>query len=742
MCEATLDVDLSTGWWSEREELLQLLLQHGILYRSADQPILSRDGSPASWMLNSLAVTLTPHGSQLAARCILKLLEGFEGRQLATYGLTGVPILQSCIAALPGSYHGLLIRKEAKTSGSLKIIEGPLNRDEPVVIIDNSISSGISMEEACRRLSEAGLRVEGGVFLVRFGWYGGFGRMRENGLHVAAVFDIWEDFMMRMPGEMVPARNPSKSFPAIHWSSVRAPEDLHPAELARVAIRHYLQTGSVLRPPGGLQGEHDAAGGVWVSLRSRRNIHLRHTRDGYWRFPGEHHWSVPEGIIRAGIRAAVHLPAGAGGEPILNDSSIAVTFFGALEACKIGDLDNDRYGVVVRSQERPPTMGGALPRMPGIANEWAQFAHARRNARLVSFELYHLYRHTVTKAVEPGVRWQPTGVPISSALPWHQRHDLCGPIAERARDIVIAALSGTSERLTPLANDSLPMQVEAIYLTIFLDGRIRGCMGVTVTDLDRDLHTLALSAIRDTRFASPSERNERAVVAVTVSLLHSGLLLGQMKPEEVIRRIRHGEQALMAVQLERSGLLLPVVATHYSLGPLSYALEVKAKARIEGDAFAWWRFDCSTWLQDDNGTSQLRGAFKITANATQFDPQVIVERSHLLAMYLVRQQKADGTLYVRYEPFQDRLFDGVSAPRTAHGAWILTRASSALRGRVLSEAVEKALWYHLARVISGDDGSWLSIEDDTASVAELSFLLLALCELPTDDPDGLGQRTG
>ena len=48
-----------------------------------------------------------------------------------------------------------------------------------------------------------------------------------------------------------------------------------------------------------------------------------------------------------------------------------------------GKLDNDRYGIVVRSLERRAKMGGALPRMPGIANEWAQFQHARmKNAKL------------------------------------------------------------------------------------------------------------------------------------------------------------------------------------------------------------------------------------------------------------------------------------------------------------------------------------------------------------------------
>src|SRR5678815_5659335 len=106
-----------------RAELLELLQRSGILYRSETQPVLSRDGTSARWMLDSLAVTLSPRGAQLAGQCVLELLKRFDGHQIATYGLTGVPILQSCIVQ-DSSYRGLLVRKERKQHGSLKLIEG------------------------------------------------------------------------------------------------------------------------------------------------------------------------------------------------------------------------------------------------------------------------------------------------------------------------------------------------------------------------------------------------------------------------------------------------------------------------------------------------------------------------------------------------------------------------------------------------------------------------------------------
>ncbi len=59
--------------------------------------MLSRDGSSARWMLDSLAVTLRARGAELAGQLMLEKLRSFDGRQLATYGLTAVPILQSIV---------------------------------------------------------------------------------------------------------------------------------------------------------------------------------------------------------------------------------------------------------------------------------------------------------------------------------------------------------------------------------------------------------------------------------------------------------------------------------------------------------------------------------------------------------------------------------------------------------------------------------------------------------------------
>jgi len=682
--------------------------------------VLSRDGTSARWMLDSLSVTLSPRGAELAGQCVLELLKRFDGKQIATYGLTGVPILQSCVLQ-DSRYRGLLVRKERKQHGSCKLIEGEIDPNEPVIVIDDSVSSGTCMTEATERLEAEGLRVEGGICLVRFGWRNGYALMQERGYHMEAVYDIWDDFIAHMDDEEKPLANPSKWFPAFEWSTEQAPENLHPAQLARLVVSEYLSSGKLLRPPERLDKDYDSEGGAWVSIRSRENLHRRHARGGFWHFPGETSRSAADDVVMASLSTAEELKRSEEGLSKVNESAFAVTFFSALEQCNPGQLDNDRYGIVVRSLERRQIMGGALPRMPGIVNEWAQFQHARiKNAKLISFEPYELFRHEVVKTVEPEEKWQPTGVPAPEQLPWHKDRNICGPIAERARDLVLGQLFDRAETTPPLPDDLLPKNVESLYVTIYIEGHLRGCMGLAVRKLDDDLKKIVEAALRDDRFAEAAPVDADSI-AVTVSLLFDPLALGYCPPEEVVNYYRHGDQTLMVYQDQRVGLLLPFVASLWSLNSVSFAKAVLDKAGLTEPPYNWCRFDCATWFAGCEGVWPTIGGFAPPRPDLPPVDALVARHRKLHLRYLLKHLREDGTFFSSYQPFHNRLFEGGDPARQAHGAWVLARAHKILGGDELKNAAGKVIDSLLANTIR-----------DTA--AEISFLLLALSNLDNDDP--------
>ncbi len=717
----------------DREELLQLILRDGILRRSATQPVLSRDGSSAEWMLDTLSVSVQPRGAELAGRCLLELMQKFEGRQIATYGLTGVPLMQSVVLQSGGRYHGLIVRKERKAHGSRKRIEGRIDFEEPTILVDDSISSGTSMLEGTAFLEEAGLRVEGGVALVRFGWDGGFARMRERGYHMEAVFDVFQDLMERMDGEPKINPNPTRWVREFPRSEHQAPEDLHPAHLARLTIDAYLTDRMLPRPPLRMDANYDSSGGVWVSLRDRDEVYQRYARDGFWTFPGETPPGAPEDVMRAAWQTAKCLgddPAAA--RRIVERSSIAVTFFSALEKCTPGQLDNDRYGIVVCSRERPTKMGGALPHMPGIGNEEEQFHHARRNnAGLYSFEPYEVYRHEVRKVVEPGAEWQPSGVPFQNGAAWYEERAI-GAAARRALHFLRALVTGSEAVGEALPAGLFPATLHSLYVSVYLEGKLRGCAGSEITEPDRDMRVLVQAALEDSRFAPPATWDTPARLAVTVSLLFNRLELGEMSAEEVAPRFRLGRQALAVRQGSQCGMLLPFVAVTDSLDAAAYAREVIEKAQIAGPPYRWIRFDCATWLADEHGVDVIELGFRQSPAGCQFK-DMVRKLAEWQCDYLVRNIREEGGFFALFEPFQNRLYRGHDVARGMHATWILLRTARVLDREGAIESASRVLDEYMDKLRESSEGIWLEDEGSCPSVAELSFLLLALVELDAGD---------
>jgi len=440
-------------------------------------------------------------------------------------------------------------------------------------------------------------------------------------------------------------------------------------------------------------------------------------------------------VLRAALLTAHKLPDGKAARALVDDSHIAVTFFSELEECTVGELDNDRHGIVVGSRERPGVMGGALPRMPGIGREFRLFRHARfTNGKLLPWEPYVIHRHGVMKYVEPGAPWQPTGVPAPAAAPAWQDRAVCEPIAHRARDMALHEALGLPESAPPLRRDDLPQGMNLLFVTVYVWGQLRGCAGLAAEEMaepDDDLRRLVKTALTDERF-SGTGGNSAEAIAVGVSFLHNRATLEDAPPEEIVKYVVHGRQALQVSQGDRSGLVLPFWAAMHSLTPEEYALEVIDKAGITRPPYHWHRFDCGTWLAEEDGVGQLEGAFK-PLPVPEDEDKLLQELAGLYSNYLLRHHREDGTFYESYEPFRNRLLAGGHLPRLAHGGWVLARSARAFSDPLFHTAADRTLNLLLRCVKLKEEGIWLEMGENTPSVSEIAFLVLGLCELPKGD---------
>ncbi len=656
---------------SDRAELLDLLARDGILRSTEQDPVVAQDGSTVAWMLDSLRVSLTSRGAELAAKLLLAELAKFDATQLATFGVTAVPLMQACISHGGGAYTGLIVRKEPKGYGAGKAIEGPLDPAKPVVIVDDSIASGSSLFKTIAKLEEAGVRVEGCVTLARFGYGRGWARAIARGLRMATVFDVEADLVPIVdPERMVLRGNISQRVPEHQLADERAPDGLHPTELARRVMEAFLDERPVPRAPARLDGDYDAAGGAWVSVRSRADVFQRYGRNGFWVLPEEPAPSAPEAIVKAALRTAKLITRAQ-----LDESAVAVTTFGALERCTPGEIDNERYGILVRGRERPEQWGGALPNMPTMFRDWAQLEHARiNNCKLHPFEPFDLFRHTVAKVVEPGARWQPDGVPRPPSPPWHAH----GPqIAARARELVRALLHRTEPTGAAIPNHELD-GVQGIYVSVFKDGRVLACVGDRLAgSLEETLQRIVTSIVKDPRFAHEPETR---TLAVTVSLLDRLLVFPKQLPAAIAPNVDLHRHGLVVQQNARTAFLLPFTALLHSLSQSQFVAELIDKAGITRPPYDWTRVETTSWYADGTTTSALPWGLPAATACTTIAEGV--ERLVPRMLEYLRVHHAPRTAY--YRALVDQELGTFERPRHMHGAWTLALAHRVLGGDALA----------------------------------------------------------
>lgn len=167
------------------------------------------------------------------------------------------------------------------------------------------------------------------------------------------------------------------------------PEDNIRVRLAKESIRHYMETGKLMKVPGDLPPELSGKAGAFVS------IHEFGALRGCISTFLPCYKNVAEEIIHNAKAAAnddPRFPPIASRE--LPDLTISVDILDTPEPCEEKDLDPKTYGVLVRSGAR---RGLLLPDLEGVDTVHQQIAIAKRKAGIGEDEPVDLYRFRVKR---------------------------------------------------------------------------------------------------------------------------------------------------------------------------------------------------------------------------------------------------------------------------------------------------------------------------------------------------------
>jgi orotate phosphoribosyltransferase len=720
-----------------REELRRFLKEDGVLRAGPQQPIRGRDARHASWMFYSWNCSLTARGAHLAGRLILDKLRSFNSRQLATFGYTGVPLMVASILQGHDRYTGLVIREARKVHGTSRRIDGPADKSQPVVVIDDSLSSGTSLRQAIAALEEDGFEVEGAIALVNFPYRGGLEWASALGYRVEWIFDAWKDLSTPRPAYLPGHKRLNDE----KWAEERLPDGLDPATAARRVATHYLRTGTMLLPPERFAREMDGRGGVFVSFRERDSDH-RLVRDGFWHFDPEDADPCRD-LVLATVKTLIS-PRGVVTLENLPKLKIAATFFSTLEKVVPGKLDFMRYGVVVRSAGAEIKTGGALPNTQLYTSEVEQYTHARlRNAKILPAEPHDLFRHEIVKCVEPGEYWLPYGTAPDPASDWMNKEAIGKALTERARAALQAAATKTALGGPALPDGLIPAPVFAVAVSLYHRG-VAGCFVTWSGSLDACVVRAATRALSDARFVERNKGKGIEDLMVAVSVLHDREWLGETTLDKAAIKLRMGADTMSVQQGDRRGFLLASVGPHFNWGKERFAKELLAKAGIDKPPYTWCTYQTATWLETPQGVRKIVSGFPERGRSPESAEQWAATVD-LLGSNIARNIGANGLPEYAYYPVTGQRMVRGSPARLIHALAALDEAGRELERPAWRAAAARGVRHCLRKLGQRNGTLTLCLPGLAPSAAADCQLLFAAAraELPdatTNAVDALAAR--
>jgi len=161
------------------------------LVRREQELITDPRGQPIGWLLDTRIPMLDGEMAGEVGEMLAQRLRSKQIEQVAGFGFGAFAIVGAVVAA-PGSprLSGGFVRDQRKPHGRRRLVEGPLDRNRPLVLLDDILNSGRSAASAISLLRGDGYDVVGLMTLFNFTWSGGRKRIEEQGLWVDTLLDL------------------------------------------------------------------------------------------------------------------------------------------------------------------------------------------------------------------------------------------------------------------------------------------------------------------------------------------------------------------------------------------------------------------------------------------------------------------------------------------------------------------------------------------------------------------------
>lgn len=175
---------------SQRDQLRDVLIRRSL--KRGDFTLAS--GQKSTYYIDGKLTALDARGAYLSAKILLAMLADDVPDAVGGLTLGADPIIGAMLA-LAGmedlELKGLIVRKQAKSHGTQSLVEGPAEKGDRVVVIEDVVTTGGSSMKAIDEIRKLGCTVSRVLALVDRE-QGGAENLKEIGCRLESVFSIQE----------------------------------------------------------------------------------------------------------------------------------------------------------------------------------------------------------------------------------------------------------------------------------------------------------------------------------------------------------------------------------------------------------------------------------------------------------------------------------------------------------------------------------------------------------------------
>lgn len=142
----------------DRQKLIELFKSRALQFGE----FTLASGQKSSYYVDKMQVTLHSIGLALVSEGLWELVADLDFEAVGGMTIGADPIVGGILTVAAGqgrALDGFIVRKEPKGHGTQRFVEGPVEREARVVIVEDVITTGGSSIQAAERIREYGCEV-------------------------------------------------------------------------------------------------------------------------------------------------------------------------------------------------------------------------------------------------------------------------------------------------------------------------------------------------------------------------------------------------------------------------------------------------------------------------------------------------------------------------------------------------------------------------------------------------------